>query len=148
MPYAYASSVIPGEVRDVWEIVRPFNGSHRWNPTITKSELVQGRGQAEVGSIRRLTNKHGQEYVERLIALNDDERYVTYNLIEGKSLPVRRYISTIRLYPVTDTGETFLTWSSEYDTDSDHEAAAHRQLEGEIYAVGIEGLKQLFTQDK
>ena len=47
---------------------------------------------------------------------------------------------------MTESGQTFLIWESEYDADSEDEAEAHHQLVGQIYKTGIDGLKNLFAQ--
>ncbi|MDQ0718017.1 hypothetical protein QFZ55_007469 [Streptomyces luteogriseus] len=50
----------------------------------------------------------GSTYRERLVALDDADRTLTYEIVEAP-LPVRGYRSTLHVQPVADTGGAFLT---------------------------------------
>src|SRR4051812_40997393 len=109
MPRPYASGVVPGSVEEVWTLVRDFNGMPDWHPGIEKSSLDSGGSGTEVGAVRRLTLGGGGVVVERLLTLDDLSYTFTYQILESP-FAVRRYISTCRMAPVTDSGHTFIEW--------------------------------------
>ncbi|GLZ49171.1 hypothetical protein Acsp06_53560 [Actinomycetospora sp. NBRC 106375] len=142
MPRPYASGVVAAPVDKVWAQVRAFNDLPAFLPAIGHSELVEGvDGQA--GAVRRLTLADGGDpFDERLIALDDPGRSLTYTFTGANPFDVRRYVSTIRVSPVTDTGESFVEWWAEYDTDADREEELNRTFADDVYAGGIAGLRQ------
>ena len=99
---------------------------------------------AEVGAVRRLVLGDGGVVVERLLTLDDTDRSYTYLILESP-FPVRRYVSTIRVAPVTDTGQAFVEWWSEYDADGGDEASAQRHFAGGVYGAGLAALQQRFA---
>ncbi|MFC5997092.1 SRPBCC family protein [Pseudonocardia hispaniensis] len=143
MPRPYASAVIPASADQVWELVRDFDGLPGWHPAIASSELTSGAA-AEVGAIRKLTLGDGAVVVERLVILDDADRRYTYEFVENP-FDVRRYVSTIRVAPVTDTGQAFVEWWSEYDADGAAEAQLTELFAGNVYAAGLTALQKRFT---
>ncbi|GAA0942647.1 SRPBCC family protein [Pseudonocardia zijingensis] len=143
MPRPYASGVVPASADDVWKVVRDFNGLPAWLPAVTASELDEGGSGAEVGAVRRLTLDNGGTVVERLVELHDGERRCTYEILES-SFPVRRYVSTFRVAPITASGETFVEWWSEYDADGADEANLTQTFADGIYGAGIAALRKHF----
>ena len=57
---------------------------------------------------------------------------------------MRRYVSTIRVAPVTDTGRSFVEWWSEYDADGGDEATLNETFAGGVYGSGLAALQQRF----
>jgi ribosome-associated toxin RatA of RatAB toxin-antitoxin module len=142
MPRPYASGVVPADADEVWQLVRDFDGLPGWHPGIGASELTSGTA-AEVGVVRRLTLGDGGIVVERLVALDDGARSYTYEILEGP-FAVRRYLSTIRVAPVTDSGQAFVEWWSEYDADAGDETELDAVFSNGVYAAGIAGLRARF----
>lgn len=143
MPRPYASAVVPAGAADVWHLVRDFAGLPGWHPAIAASELISGTA-TEVGAVRRLTVADGGIVVERLVALDDGDRSYTYEILEGP-FAVRRYVSTVRVTPVTDSGHAFVEWWSEYDADSRDEDELSALFADGVYAAGIAALRERFT---
>jgi hypothetical protein len=142
MPRPYSSAVIPASADEVWGLVRDFNGLPGWHPAIAESSLDSGSS-AEVGSVRRLVLGDGGVVVERLLTLADTDRSYTYLILESP-FPVRRYVSTIRVAPVTDTGQAFVEWWSEYDADGSDESSLNDTFAGGVYGTGLAALQQRF----
>jgi hypothetical protein len=144
MPRPYASGVVPASAETVWAHIRDFDGLPNWHPAIATSELTSGGSGAEVGAVRRLALADGDAVVERLLVLDDEDRRCTYEILESP-FAARRYVSTLRVAPVTASGEAFVEWWSEFDA----EAADEQQLSGlfadGVYAVGIEALRKHFA---
>ncbi|WP_068428019.1 SRPBCC family protein [Piscicoccus intestinalis] len=143
MPKPYASGVVPVSVEAVWELVRPFDGLPQWHPTIAQSRLTQGE-EGQVGAVRRLELANGAVVVERLVTLDDAATTFSYEFVENP-FDVRRYVSTLRLAPVTDTGHTFVQWWGEYDADASVESEMTPVFRDDVYAAGITALQRRFS---
>jgi hypothetical protein len=144
MPRPYASGVVPASAAEVWSAMRDFNGLPGWHPTIEGSELTAGGSGAEVGALRRLTLADGGVVVERLLVLDDADRSCTYEIVESP-FAVRRYVSTFRVAPVTDSGQAFVEWWSEYDADGPDEEGLSQLFAGGVYGAGIKALQERFA---
>lgn len=81
---------------------------------------------------------------ERLVQLDDDARSYTYTFTDPGPFAVRRYVSTIRVAPVTDTGHAFVEWWSEYDADGGDEAELDKTYARGVYGGGIKALQDHF----
>lgn len=145
MPRPYASAVVPADPDDVWRLVRDFDGLPGWHPAISASELSTGTA-AEVGAVRELTLADGGVVVERLVTLDDAARSCTYEILQSP-FAVRRYVATIRVTPVTESGQTFVEWWSEYDADSGAEAELSALFANGVYAAGLSALRTRFGGD-
>ena len=143
MPKPYASGVVPVSVEAVWELVRPFDGLPQWHPTIAQSSLSQG-AEGQVGAVRRLELANGAVVVERLVTLDDAATTFSYEFVENP-FDVRRYVSTLRLAPVTDTGHTFVQWWGEYDADASVESEMTPVFRDDVYTAGITALQRRFS---
>ncbi|HLU56874.1 MAG TPA: SRPBCC family protein [Pseudonocardia sp.] len=144
MPRPYASGVVPASADAVWSLIRDFNGLPSWHPAIKGSELTEGGSGAEVGAVRKLDLGDGGGVVERLVELNDAERRFTYEFVENP-FNVRRYLATVRVAPVTATGEAFVEWWAEYDADAAEEERLSDFFANQVYAGGIAALRDHFA---
>jgi ribosome-associated toxin RatA of RatAB toxin-antitoxin module len=142
MPRPYASGVVPASADAVWSLIRDFNSLPTWLPAITASELTSGSG-AEVGAVRRLTLGDGGIVVERLLVLDDPDRSVTYEFVENP-FGARRYVATLRVAPVTASGDAFVEWWAEFDADAADEKRLTEFFADAVYAGGIEALQKNF----
>lgn len=140
MPRPYASGVVAASADAVWAIVRDFNGLPSWHPAIKESEIVVGEPQV-VGCERRLTLGDGGVVQEQLLVLDDADRSYTYQFTDSGPFPVRSYRSTVRVAPITDTGEAFVEWWAWFDSDAEHEAELTSTYADGVYAGGIAGLR-------
>lgn len=142
MPRPYASAVVPASADEVWALVRDFDGLADWIPAIASSSLDSGTA-AEVGAVRRLTLGDGGVVVERLLALDDLARRYTYEITESP-FAVRRYLSTIRVAPVTDTGHAFVEWWTEYDAEAADEPELDRLFGDGVFGAGLASLRKRY----
>jgi hypothetical protein len=141
MPRPYSSGIVPADVAKVWDAVRDFNGLATWHPGIASSEIEPGRTAGEVGAVRKLVMADGGTVREKLLSLDDIDRSYTYEIIEGP-FPTRRYISTVRVAPITATGESFVEWWCDYDADAGDEERLNNTFANGVYAGGIAGLTE------
>ena len=144
MPEVLSSAVIPAPPDAVWRTVRDFDGLPAWHPAIATSTLTAGAGPSEVGAVRTLAlADDGGAVVERLVALDDHARSLVYAIVESP-FPVTGYRSTIRVVPLTTTGESFVEWSVVFECDrTDAERLSDLFGRG-VFATGLEGLRAQF----
>ena len=139
MPRPYASGIVPAEIDRVWHLARDFNGLPAWHPAIDTSEIEPGPAAGEPGAIRRLTLSGGGVVREVLLRLDDLDHSYTYQILDSP-FPVRRYVSTIRLAPVTATGGSFVEWWADFDAEAEAEAELTETFAHGVYGTGIRGL--------
>jgi mxaD protein len=120
-----------------WDVVGDFNGLPRFVAAVTRS-IVEGSG---VGAVRTLSLAGGGEIRERLEAFDPDGRTLKYSILDGP-LPVKNYLSTIRVTPTQD-GRTDISWSSTFEPSGAGEPEARQAIEG-VYQLGFDGLHKLF----
>jgi hypothetical protein len=145
MPRPYASGVVAAPADKVWAMVRDYNGLPGWLPAIGHSELVEGVD-GQVGAVRRLTLADGGDpFDEKLLHLDDADRTLTYAFTGANPFDVARYVSTIRVAPVTDAGESFVEWWCEYDADVARHAELTQTFADGVYASGIAGLRKALS---
>jgi hypothetical protein len=143
MPRPYASGVVPASAETVWAHVRDFDSLPTWHPAITASELTEGGSGAEVGAVRKLTLGDGGGGVEGRLELDDADRRFTYEFVENP-FGARRYVATLRVAPVTATGEAFVEWWAEFDADAGDEQRLTEFFADAVYASGIGALREHF----
>lgn len=138
---SYASAVIAAPPRRVWEIVRRFDGMADWHPGIAKASMDGDRDPSAVGATRTQVLADGNVVRARLAALDEGARSITYEIVDGH-FPVDNYRSTIRVLPVTETGEAFVEWWGTFDA---HDPAQLPELERTfghgVYETGLQALR-------
>lgn len=144
MPKVFVSSVIHAPVDSVWKIVRGFNSLPSWHPLVTDSIVENGDPDDRVGCIRKFTQTSGAVLRERLCALNDLESSLNYEIVEA-TLPVENYNSTIQLFPITHTNETFATWSVTFSCDKELQAQIVQDLKASFLA-GFCSLEEMLSR--
>ena len=118
----------------VWELVGDFGGFVK---ALGAPVELEGEG---IGTLR--TVKVGSNVVvERLEALDDEARSITYVITEAGPLPVRDYRATMELAPAGDA--CLLTWFSDFEPNGVDEDTAITAVRG-IYEGGITGLRRHF----
>lgn len=121
---AVASTVIDAPVEDVWSWLDDFTAWHVWIPRIEATVMDEGLAQGPVGSVRILHRDDGTTVREKLLMKDDLRHAITYSFDGPHPYPVRRYVGTVRLDPVTTSGATFVHWSGDFDADAADEQRA------------------------
>jgi hypothetical protein len=147
MARAYASIVLKAPVEAVWGLIRDFNGLPKWAPAVTSSEIEGGLESDVVGCMRSLRTKGGTHVRERLLTLDDANYTFTYNF-EKPAYPVRNYIATVRLYPVTQTDETFAEWEATFDEASGDEGKHERIIARDVFSANWANLAKIIAVRK
>ncbi|GAA2640143.1 SRPBCC family protein [Streptomyces axinellae] len=144
MAQAYWSSVFTSSADQTWAVVRRFNGLPDWHPAIRASEITGGGDGLTPGAVRLLTGADGSTYRERLVALDDVGRKLTYEIVEAP-LPVRGYRSTLHVQPVADTGGAFLSWHATFDPAEGTTAQEATTVLEAAYSQAVAGIHTIIA---
>jgi len=136
------STIIDAPVDTVWAILRDFNGHESWHPAVSASRIEGRRTADQVGCVRDFHLAAGGALREQLLSLSDRDRTLSYCILDAP-IPLRDYVATVRLRPVTDGDRTFWSWDSRFNVPAGREAEL-TQLVGEgIYEAGFAAVKGL-----
>ncbi len=147
MARAYASIILKAPVETVWSLVRDFNGLPSWAAPVAKSIIEKGWDADVVGCIRSFHMRDGSHIRERLLALDDANYSFTYNF-EKPAFPVKNYIATLRLYPVTQTDQTFAEWTATFDEAPGDEGKYERIVSKDVFAANFTNLAKIIAKTK
>jgi uncharacterized protein YndB with AHSA1/START domain len=140
MAKIYISSVIEAPIEAVWEYIRDFNDLSKWFPGVTDSHIEADKRSDQVGCMRNFGLEGGARMREQLLAFSDHRHSCTYKMLEGP-LPVRNYVGTVQLLPVTDGNRTFAEYVVEFDCAREQENELTTSL-SKIYQGAFEQLMQ------
>lgn len=98
MAEATAERTIDAPPEQVWAVVREFHGLDRWMPGI---ESLRSEGDD------RILGMMGMEITERLVALDDGGRSISYSIVDGA--PVESHTATITVH-AADGSTSRVTW--------------------------------------
>jgi uncharacterized protein YndB with AHSA1/START domain len=147
MARAYASIILKAPVEAVWPLVRDFNALPKWAPAIAKSKIEGGLDADVVGCVRSFHTHNGAHIRERLLALDDANYTFTYNF-EKPAFPIRNYIATLRLYPVTHTDQTFAEWQATFDEGPGDEGKYETHVSKEVFTANFKNLAKIIAANK
>jgi uncharacterized protein YndB with AHSA1/START domain len=147
MARAYASTILKAPVETVWSLVRDFNALPKWAPGIVKSKIEDKLDADVVGCVRSFHTKEGTHIRERLLTLDDANYTFTYNF-EKPAFPVKNYIATLRLYPVTHTDQTFAEWEATFDEAPGDEGKYEKIVSREVFAANWANLAKIIATKK
>lgn len=108
----WTSAVITGPVDKVWERMRDFAGMGDWHADITNMHMLGGVRSDKVSGVRDFDFGPGH-LNEELLHLDDLNRSFSYRITKCE-MPWMNYVSGARLWPVTETGETFAVWTGDW----------------------------------
>jgi hypothetical protein len=128
----------------VWAVIRPF-GHYAWAGVDAETVIEGGKADAEVGAVRHVTMP-GRAIPQKLLAHSDRERFYTYLFLEPA--PVPNYVATIRVTPVTETGQAFVDWRATFDCAPDDQARWVDQFEQKGFAVWLAALRDFMRAQK
>ena len=134
------SAVIDAPIETVWALLRDFNSHADWHPAIEVSEIENGEAPDQIGCVRNFKLKDGNHLREQLLALSDHDYIATYCILDA-TLPMRRYVATLQLKPVTDGNRTFWHWQSTFDVPKGREREFEALVGEGVYVGGFEGMR-------
>jgi NADPH:quinone reductase-like Zn-dependent oxidoreductase/uncharacterized protein YndB with AHSA1/START domain len=133
------STVIDAPIERVWAVLRDFNSHSAWHPAVGPSAIERGEAPDQVGCVRDFTLKDGHQIREQLLALSDRDHVSSYCILDA-TLPMRNYVATVQLKPVTDGDRTFWHWESTFDVPRGREREFEQLVGGQVYEAGFTGL--------
>jgi uncharacterized protein YndB with AHSA1/START domain len=142
MSRAYASAIIKAPAQTVWSLIRDFDGLPKWAPAIARSKIEQGLDADVVGCVRSFHTHDGGHIRERLLAFDDARYFMTYNF-EKPAFPVKNYIATLRIYPVTHGDLTFAEWGASFDEAPGDEGKYERIISRDVFAANFKNLASI-----
>ncbi len=141
------SSVIDAPIERVWAVLRDFNSHTAWHAIVAESAIENGEPSDQVGCVRNFTLKDGNHIREQLLALSDEDHVSTYCILDA-TLPMQRYVATVRLQQVTDGNRTFWHWESTFDVPRGREREFAELVGKGVYEAGFEGLRSYLRQSR
>jgi uncharacterized protein YndB with AHSA1/START domain len=141
MPTAFVSTVINAPIERVWRTVGDFNGLPAWMPGMASSVIEPGKGETDIGAVRRITMSGSKDVLrEQLRAFSPEQHLITYAVLEGP-LPVKNVVTSMRLRPITDTYGTLGEWTSQFETEHGREEEGVQFLT-RVFGAGFRALKR------
>jgi NADPH:quinone reductase len=135
------SAVIDAPIDAVWAVLRDFNSHIDWHPAIKLSRIEGRDASDQVGCVRAFTLQDGSQLREQLLALSDEDCVSTYCILDS-TIPLMRYVATLRLKPVTDGNRTFWHWQSTFSTPLGQEKSLSDAVGNGVYDAGFAAMKQ------
>jgi NADPH:quinone reductase-like Zn-dependent oxidoreductase len=135
------STVIDAPIERVWKVLRDFNSHLYWHPIIAASEIEDGLAPDQVGCVRNFRLQDGNALREQLLTLDDHNHISTYCILDS-TIPLQRYVATVRLKPVTDGRRTFWHWQSTFATPPGRERELADAVGNGVYEAGFTALRE------
>jgi len=145
MARAYASIVLKAPVEVVWGLIRDFNALPKWAPAVARSQIEEGLDADVVGCVRSFHTRDGHHVRERLLTLDDANYVMAYNF-EKPAFPVKNYVATLRLYPVTNSDRTFAEWEATFDEAPGDEGKYERIVSRDVFAANWANLAKIIDR--
>jgi hypothetical protein len=142
MPRIVTSAVLDAPAQEVWELLRDFSAIGSWHPFLPEAKIEGGDPVDRVGAVRVFPAAGGHR--ERLVALDDAERSTRYAFEDTAGLPVRDYVSGLRVTPASDT-TSLVEWTAGFDCDATDEPQVISQVRDGIFLPGLAALKERFA---
>ncbi|MGC1294765.1 MAG: SRPBCC family protein [Alloacidobacterium sp.] len=117
----------------VWSLIGSFGGT--WHPLVAKIELT-GEG---IGRVRTIHTIDGNQIVERLEAIDDEQRLYRYAMISG--IPATDYTGTLAVKP--KAAGSSVEWLVQYRPAGAPELAVKTAV-STLIDTGLESLKTRF----
>ena len=146
MPRVYVSAVMDVPVERAWAVLRDFNALPTYNASLfATSEIEDGLPADRIGCVRRFYTHDGSMIREQLLSLSDRDRSCCYCILEVVGLPVRGYVSEVKIRTVTETGQTFGEWWADFDADPADMAECVARVSN-TFRLGFQGTERVVRE--
>jgi len=113
----WESAVIPAPIEKTWGLLRSLDFSY--HPGVLSAEIDGKASHDEVGVTKLISYNDGTKQRIKLIGLSDATYSISWDLIESDPPVVYSSCShTIRLRRITDSNQSFITWTTDYSRDA------------------------------
>eukprot|EP01080_Neovahlkampfia_damariscottae_P001886 gene1886-1027_t len=115
---AKASTVVSLPISEVWKAIRDFTFPEKLLKSIIEGcSMENSASPHEVGALRNIKWKTGDERTDRLLCLDDLHYTMIWELVKGEFVESSAKISTITCTRITDTNSTLVSWTTDYASD-------------------------------
>jgi uncharacterized protein YndB with AHSA1/START domain len=143
MARVFISTVVEAPVAKVWAVAGAFDKLDKWAAPIKSCKIEGPVPASKAGARRRLEMQDGTPIIEEQTARSDSgELFYTY-AIRSSPLPVKGYISTVRVLPVTSADHTFVEWTGSFEPDGTDEKTAYGLVDS-YYRSCLASLEKYF----
>lgn len=143
MPSVNFNALLNADATCVWHLLKRFGDIASWHSAIAESRIEGPLPDGMPGCVRVLRLADGGTLRERLLAVDENERSLTYRFDEAP-LPVEEYHLTVAVLAVTDEPRSFLRWSARFDVQPGHDPAAQIALIRSLVVGGHQALAAFF----
>jgi uncharacterized protein YndB with AHSA1/START domain len=143
MARAFASVVMNAPADRVWAVLRDFNGLARWHPAVVASAIEDGADRDVIGAVRSVRLADLTHVQDRLTGLDDERRCLSYRS-DKPGFPVTELTGTLRVYPVTEGGGSFVSWEAAFEPKLGEDREVWENVLGNaLFPVGLKALRRL-----
>jgi hypothetical protein len=139
----YNSTLIDAPIEKVWEEIRNFHNLLWAKGVIETLDEVGDKKGLEVGAKRIINGV----FYETLTELRSGDFYFKYSVDDGPGAvakdAVRDYFAEVKLQRITDTNQTFMLWTSTYQSKDERAVA---ELFNPIYQALLSAAKDNITK--
>lgn len=145
MGKSYYSTVFEAPAATVWAAARDFNGLATWFAgSVSVSAIEAGKTGESVGAVRNFL--FGETRIrEHLVALSDVDCAYTYEFCDPAPFPVKNYLATLRVTPITDGDQAFVEWWTTFDCAADELDHWTGFFAREVFKPALESLRAYVT---
>lgn len=108
----YVSTVLPHDAETVWARIADF-GDYRWGEGVGEAEIEGGGDANRPGAVRSFLY-YGQPSRQRLVDHDPDARAMRWESVAPFDATLAHYAASVRVTPVTTTGQSFVEWGSDF----------------------------------
>jgi mxaD protein len=140
---AQQSAEIKASPKAVWEIVKNFDGLHKWHPAFKDDVIKSGKNNTK-GAMRTLTLGSGESFDEQLLAFDDKKMLLKYKIVGDSPFPVTNYSSTMHVTKGKGGGSKII-WQGRFNNkpgSGKTDAEVVEMLNG-AYKAGLDNVKKL-----
>jgi len=141
------STLIDAPVEELWAILRDFNGHVRWHPAVETSLIESGEASDQIGAVRNFRLKDGSRIREQLLFLSDAKRSFGYCILEAPA-PLRNYVASVRLRPVTSENACLWEWRASFDPPPSHRERLVRFVRDDIIEAGFGAMRSFLRGER
>lgn len=142
MARALASIVMTAPPDRVWAVLRDFGGVAGWHPAVVASSIEDDLDADVVGAVRSLRLADLTHVEDRLTGLDDARRRLSYRS-EKPGFPVTELAGTLRVFPVTEGGGSFVVWDATFAPKPGEDPEVWENVfAGAIFPAGLKALRR------
>jgi NADPH:quinone reductase-like Zn-dependent oxidoreductase len=129
------STVVPTTVDELWAVLRDFNNLALWRTALTSAGEATDAPD-HVGAVRSYRLRNGARMREQLLALSDRRRSLTYCILES-TMPLRNFVASMQLRPVTADNACFWQWRASFDSPPSERERLVRFVRDDLIEAGF-----------